>query len=442
MKLNRKWLMVIALVLSMTMAISGTLAYLTDRDTAVNTFTMGNVDIELNEDYVQDSELAPGVAVDKVAGITNIHKSEPAYVWMVVSVPTDLAPHIELDWAGNYTATEVASPHTGYTGYLVKYPDELAAGKATGAILEKVMLKANVDFQNGKYVAVNGGTVTEIGDVNIRNIMVDAYAIQTDGFADVDAAYDAYIGQWNGLNGGMSNPIIDVPENAVKVKDAAELAAAVADGATVLELAPGEYNVYGCAGKTLSLYGTKDVVLKLYNDGEDGCDYSFGGNGTGVGNVTFNGITIDTTANTGNYKGYAYMRGTFNGCSFVGAYSLNNANDFEFNYCDFDFKNGYFWTWGANSVTFNNCTFNDNGNSKCILAHGYASTNITINDCKFAATEVGKTGAGDPTACVEIDPAGTNTYTINFTGYNTKTDKYVGWTRVKDASTGHVITGV
>jgi hypothetical protein len=35
-----------------------------------------------------------------------------------------------------------------------------------------------------------------------------------------------------------------------------------------------------------------------------------------------------------------------------------------------------------------------------------------------------------------------NTYTINFTGENTITDSYAGWTRVKDSSTGHVITGL
>ena len=224
------------------------------------------------------------------------------------------------------------------------------------------------------------------------------------------------------------------------VSSAEALAAAVANGATNIVLADGEYDVYGCAGKTLTISGTKDAVLKLKNDGEDGCDYAFGGNGLGVGDITFNGITIDTTENTGNYKGFAYMKGTFNDCNFVGAYSLNNANDFVFNDCTFDFKDGYFWTWGANSVTFDGCTFN--GNSKAILAHGYASTEITINDCTFDATEKGYTGAGDNTAAVEIDPAGSNTYTIQFTGTNTKTESYSGWTRVKDGSTGHTITGV
>ncbi len=225
------------------------------------------------------------------------------------------------------------------------------------------------------------------------------------------------------------------------VNNADELAQKVAEGATNLYLADGVYeNITGCKGKTLTINGSKNVILKVKNEGEDGCDYDFGPSGANLGDITFNGVTIDTTANTGNYKGYAYMKGTFNDCTFVGAYSLNNANDYAFNRCTFDFKNGYFWTWGANSVTFDGCTFN--GNSKAILAHGYASTVITIKDCTFAATEKGYTGAGDNTAAVEIDPAGTNTYTINFIGENTVTSSYAGLTRVKDGSTGHTITGL
>ena len=120
---------------------------------------------------------------------------------------------------------------------------------------------------------------------------------------------------------------------------------------------------------------------------------------------------------------------------------MNNANDFVFNNCTFDFQNGYLWTWAANSVTFNGCTFN--GNSKNILAHGYSSTTINIKDCKFNATEKGYASGGTIwTAAVEIDPAGTNIYTINFTGNNTKTENYASWYRIKDNSTGHTITGV
>ena len=67
---------------------------------------------------------------------------------------------------------------------------------------------------------------------------------------------------------------------------------------------------------------------------------------------------------------------------------------------------------------------------------------ITIKDCDFAATSKGHTGSGDWTAAVEIDPTGTNTYTINFVGENSLNENYSGWTRIKDGSTGHTVTGL
>lgn len=215
------------------------------------------------------------------------------------------------------------------------------------------------------------------------------------------------------------------------VCNAAQLAAAVANGATDIYLMDGVYDVYSCGGKTLTLSGSKNAVLKLYNEGEDGCDYGFDGS-----TVTFNGVTIDTSANNGNYKGFARLNATFNNCAISGSYTTHNVQ--TFNNCTFNTNNGYIWIWGAEKVTFNGCTFE--GNSKAILAHGWASSVININNCDFVATEQGYTGSGDNTAAIEIDPAGSNTYTINFTGKNTITDSYAGWTRVKDGSTGHVTT--
>ena len=149
-------------------------------------------------------------------------------------------------------------------------------------------------------------------------------------------------------------------------------------------------------------------------------------------------MTINTTRNTGNYKGYARMSATYNNCTIFGAYTTHQVQ--TFNDCAFNTNNGYIWIWSAQEVTFNGCEFG--GNSKCILAHGWASSVVNINNCTFAATAQGFTGSGDNTAAVEIDPAGSNTYTINFSGTNTKTEFYSGWTRVKDGSTGHVINGL
>ena len=110
-----------------------------------------------------------------------------------------------------------------------------------------------------------------------------------------------------------------------------------------------------------------------------------------TGTVTINGVTVDTTANTGNYKGYAYAKITYNDCAFVG----NGYTTFDacsFNGCTFNI-NGYIWTWGAPELNFTECTFI--GDSRTILAHGSKNTTINITDCDFAATTKGHTGAGE-----------------------------------------------
>ena len=220
------------------------------------------------------------------------------------------------------------------------------------------------------------------------------------------------------------------------VANADELATAVASGATNLYLQDGEYDVYGCQGKTLNLSGSKNAVLKVMNEGEDGCDYAFGY--AQFGHVTFNGLTIDTFANNGNYKGYAYMNAVYNDCTFVGnGFATVNAGTYVFNGCTFDLD-GYVWTWGATQLDFNNCEFI--GDSRSILAHGGGKTMINIDGCNFTATEKGYTAGGDNTAAVEIDPhPDTIHYTINITN-STMNENYNGWTRVKDSSKGHMIT--
>ena len=237
-------------------------------------------------------------------------------------------------------------------------------------------------------------------------------------------ASDVVIGETN------SNTIVVVDGTKYYVATATKLKEAVAAGATDIYLMAGEYDISGCSGKTLTINGTKDVVLKVMNEGEDGCD---GGFDSAI--VTFNGVTIDTTANNGNYKGYTRLTATFNDCKFFGAYTSHMVQ--TFNNCEFDFNNGYFWTWGATAVTFNECVFS--GTSKAILAHGWASQEITLNKCTFAATEKGYASSGTIwTSAIEIDPAGTNTYTIEIKDCKIN-ENYAGWARIKDASTGHSI---
>ncbi|MBP3428120.1 MAG: hypothetical protein J6M47_07660 [Clostridia bacterium] len=206
MKLNRRLIMVLALVMSLAMATTGTLAFLTDRDTVENTFTMGNVDIEVDEEFEQGSDLTPGVEVEKKAGITNTHKTSDAWVWMTVSVPAELDEYLVLEWAdATPPAAKIDSPvHEGYVSYIVKHPNVLGPGMSTPKYLQSVTLSPMVDYQNGEYVAIVNGQPKSIGDLSKVKVIVDGYAMQTEGFDTVDAAYTAYTEQWGGLKGGES----------------------------------------------------------------------------------------------------------------------------------------------------------------------------------------------------------------------------------------------
>ncbi len=221
MKLNRKLALVLALLVSLVAVTTGTLAYLTDQDTKVNTFTVGNVDIEVEEEFEPNSPLNPGIEVEKQAGIENIHATSPAWVWMTVSVPENLVDHLELGWLEGTEYTQLPeSAHEGYVSFLVLHEDELQPGETTPMYLQSVTLGANVDFQDGQYVAVVDGVATPIGNFSSVDVIVDGFAMQVDGFTTVEDAYDAYTAQWNGLNGGESGAAGATVDTVDELKDA------------------------------------------------------------------------------------------------------------------------------------------------------------------------------------------------------------------------------
>ena len=168
----------------------------------------------------------------------------------------------------------------------------------------------------------------------------------------------------------------------ISVLSADELKAAVDAGATNLWLADGEYDVYGCGGKTLTISGTKNAVITPVNEGEYGCDYGFDS-----ATVTFNGVTIDTTGmainsagQTPNYPGFARINATYNNCNFNGTYAMNKAASFI--KCTFNVTGDKYnlWTWGADKGTFTDCTFNCDG--KSVLVYN-SNCDLTFTRCTF-----------------------------------------------------------
>ena len=231
-----------ALILS-----AGTLAYFTDTDSAKNTFTLGKVDIELNEfdhegkEFVQNQKLMPGsnlTAIQKNAIVTVKEDSEESWVWVEMLIPSALynsktqtqesnnALHYNqlktfLDgYNTNSSIATVYDDHDTHQWSLMTYvgektvdgksysvlrsthKDKVAAGYITSPAISQIYLDDDVKFENGKVYIPTGQEVTDgkysggfaeyTGD---WEVIINAYAVQAKGIADVDAAVAAYAAQ-------------------------------------------------------------------------------------------------------------------------------------------------------------------------------------------------------------------------------------------------------
>ena len=214
--MKKALLMVLSLVLVVALTIGGTLAYLTDRDSKANVFTVGDVRIELNEDFDQGATLIPGKEIEKDVSITNIGKND-AYVWVEIAVPAALDnggavifKENASGWSWDTTVAQTAIDNVTYNVYTVKYDTVLKPDVTTVSVMSTVSMDAKVDIDpNGNWYLINNGAATNL-NWNSSNgnpvIYVSAYAIQSEGFADVNAAYTAYQSQW-GTNGGEYAPV-------------------------------------------------------------------------------------------------------------------------------------------------------------------------------------------------------------------------------------------
>lgn len=196
---SKALLLALCAVLLVAASVLGTLAYLTSQDQVVNTFTVGKVEITLDEQDVDDSDndkntterdkansykLLPGHSYTKDPIIHVDPTSEDCYLF--VKVVNQIAD-IEAD-------TKVADQMTETYGWTVV---EGVNGLATGEILYVYTNKTNepIDVAGGVDVDVFK-TFKIDGDVNNdtlatyagKTITVTAYAVQKDGFENKTAS--------------------------------------------------------------------------------------------------------------------------------------------------------------------------------------------------------------------------------------------------------------
>ena len=209
----KKKTIALALVLVMVFGatLGGTFAYLTSQDTVVNTFTVGNVQIKLDEakanldgtlvenaDRVKANsyKLLPGHTYNKDPMVTVLSGSESAYIKMTVT----FTKAAELDAIFAPTGADLASIFKGYdsTNWIAKgNTKDTSANTRT----YEFWYKEAVAAPNGD-VALDAlfdsitvpGTITnkQLATIKDMTITVNAYAIQADGFTTAADAWAKY----------------------------------------------------------------------------------------------------------------------------------------------------------------------------------------------------------------------------------------------------------
>lgn len=173
-----------------------------------------------------------------------------------------------------------------------------------------------------------------------------------------------------------------------------EAITAVADGETIVVNA-GEYTLNG----SLNYTGKAFTIAAA-----DGADVSFDMSAAVAlhgARITFNNVTFDYKTN-GNYIGLQHTDTlVYNNCTINGMVFLYAVNE-TFNSCTFNQTSAgayNVWTYGAQNVAFNGCTFHCVGKAVLVYNEGaIAKTDLTVKDTKFIAS-----APVEDKAAIEID---------------------------------------
>lgn len=217
----KKKILAISLVVAMLAIaiVGGTLAWFTDTDEVTNTFTVGSVKINQNEDFTQDSQLLPIVDIQnpqndpsyvkKIVSVTNKGKND-AYIRTFIALPKALNGKLHLDvngapWELQTEKNFVTVDGVEYVVYCWVNTQILEPGKNSGDLLKGVYLDASVDvklnpasqkeefcWKNDAGELVFSGFAVE--DATRVNVLVATQAVQAQGFADAGTALDSAFG--------------------------------------------------------------------------------------------------------------------------------------------------------------------------------------------------------------------------------------------------------
>lgn len=169
-------LSVAAIALVLCCAIGGTLAWLSAKtDTVVNTFTVGDININLSE-TTTDYKMVPGNTIDKDPTVTVKADSEACWLFVKVEKSDNFDDFMTYETENGWTAL------TGETGVYYRTVGTAAADRGFAVLKDnKVTVKDGVTKQ-----MLNALTAD-----TYPTLTFTAYAVQQDNITDVSTAWAA-----------------------------------------------------------------------------------------------------------------------------------------------------------------------------------------------------------------------------------------------------------
>jgi len=205
-------LMAACAVLLVVASVMGTLAYLTDTESVTNTFTVGKVQIDLNETDVDgkngtkanEYKLIPGIPQTKDPTVTIEAGSEPSYVFMEVKVEnlkelTEVLTGAEY-WANDIFLLQNLTDYDVADGWKFMAADGAKVGDQNGTYRFVYNDTPDTLDDKAKTLPALFETITLPGDefdstdmegLGSVVVTVNAYAIQAAGFDTAEAAWTA-----------------------------------------------------------------------------------------------------------------------------------------------------------------------------------------------------------------------------------------------------------
>lgn len=187
---TKKLMAAVAVALTLCVTIGGTLAWLTDKtDSKVNTFTVGEVTIDLTETLntdkdgngtadVWEGQLIPGNTLAKDPTVTVVEKSEACWLFVKVDKSANLDKFISYEIASGWTAL------TGTDGVYYREVEKADSGDQDFAVLKG---------DNGGTVTVKDDVTNEMmkaSDFVAPTLTFTAYAVQKANVKTVEEAWE------------------------------------------------------------------------------------------------------------------------------------------------------------------------------------------------------------------------------------------------------------